>query len=78
MKIVMYGASWCGDCRRSRAFLDEQNIEYDYINIEEDPAAAEKVVALTKGFRSIPTIVMPDGKVLIEPSNEELAEALGV
>jgi len=31
---------------------------------------------INKGYQSIPTIIFPDGKVLIEPSNEELDEAI--
>ncbi|MBP7774155.1 NrdH-redoxin [Candidatus Woesebacteria bacterium] len=72
MNIQFYGAAWCGDCRRAKAYLDERGAKYDYIDIEQDPAAADMVVSLTKGFRSIPTIVFPNGKVLIEPSNVEL------
>ncbi len=76
MKIKFYGADWCPDCRRSKAFLDQQKIEYEYINIEEVPGAAEEVEKINKGYKSIPTIVFPDGKVLVEPSNEELQKAL--
>ena len=42
-KITMYGAEWCGDCRRSKKFLETNNVEYNYINVEEDLSAAEKV-----------------------------------
>lgn len=76
MNIKFYGATWCPDCHRSRAFLDEKKVHYDFINIDEDPAAADKVIEINKGYRSIPTIVFPDGKVLVEPSNEELEKAI--
>lgn len=75
-KITLYGAPWCGDCRRSRAFLDENKVEYDYIDIDKDEKAAEKVVEINRGMRSIPTIIFPDGSILVEPSNEELKEKL--
>jgi len=74
MKIQFYGATWCGDCRRAKAYLDEHGISYDYIDLESDPTAADKVVELTNGYRSIPTIVLPDGQVLIEPSNQQLEQ----
>ncbi|MBI2314449.1 NrdH-redoxin [Candidatus Daviesbacteria bacterium] len=76
MKIKFYGATWCPDCYRSKAYLDQQKIEYEYINIEEVPGAAEEVEKINKGYQLIPTIVFPDGQVLIEPSNEELQKAL--
>lgn len=75
-KIKFYGAAWCPDCTRSKAFLDEQKVEYEYINIEEVPGAAEEVEKINNGYRSIPTIIFPDGQVLVEPSNVELQKAL--
>lgn len=75
-KIKFYGATWCPDCSRSKAFLDERNVEYEYINIEEVPGAAEEVEKINNGYRSIPTIIFPDGRILVEPSNEELQKAL--
>ncbi len=76
MQIQFYGADWCGDCRRSKQFLDSKNISYDYIDIETDPDAAAEVVKINKGLRSIPTIVFPNGEVLVEPSNEELERVI--
>lgn len=76
MKIKFYGATWCPDCRRSKAFLDDQKVEYEYINIEEVPGAAEEVEKINNGYQSIPTIIFPDGQVLVEPSNEQLQKAL--
>ncbi len=75
-RLIFYGATWCPDCRRSKQFLDEKGIEYEYINIEEVPGAAEEVEKINKGYQSIPTIVFPDGQVLVEPSNAELEKAL--
>lgn len=74
--IQFYGANWCADCRRSKSYLDEHSVSYEYINIDEVKGAAEKVVAINKGLQSIPTIVFPNGKVLVEPSNAELASML--
>ena len=43
-QITMYGADWCGDCRRSTAFLKSHNVEFNYIDIELDEAASDKVI----------------------------------
>ncbi|MBI4096702.1 MAG: NrdH-redoxin [Candidatus Levybacteria bacterium] len=75
-KIRFYGATWCPDCRRSRTFLDQQKIEYGYIDLEEVPGAAEEVEKINKGYQSIPTIIFPNGQVLVEPSNVQLQKAL--
>ena len=76
MRIKFYGATWCPDCIRSKAFLDEQKVEYEYINIEKVPGAAEEVEKINNGYQSIPTIIFPDGRILVEPSNVELQKAL--
>ena len=71
--IKMYATTWCGDCRMAKRWFDAHGIPYEYINIEEDNTAAEYVVRVNRGRRSVPTIVFPDGSVLVEPSARELA-----
>ncbi|HEU5230719.1 MAG TPA: mycoredoxin [Ktedonobacteraceae bacterium] len=77
-KITMYATTWCGDCRFAKRWLDAHGIPYEYINIEEDESAAEIVLKVNKGARSVPTIVFPDGSVLVEPTARELAAKFSV
>lgn len=77
-KITVYGAHWCPDCRRSKAFLGEHQIPYHWIDVEQDPDAEHEVMRLNGGRRIIPTIVFDDGSFLVEPSNAELASKLGL
>jgi len=76
--IIVYGTTWCPDCRRSKQFLGEHRVQYTWIDIEEDAAARAAVERLNNGNRSVPTIVFPDGSKLVEPSNDELARKLGL
>ena len=76
--LVLYGAAWCPDCRRSKSFLAEQRVAYDYVDLEANPAEIATVEAYNDGKMIIPTIVFPDGSHVAEPSNEELAEKLGL
>ena len=76
--IIIYGADWCGDCRRAKKFLLDQNIPFVWVNTDEDKEAEAFVKQKNNGKRIIPTIIFPDGSFLVEPSNEELAEKLGV
>mgnify|MGYP003344308443 FL=1 len=75
-EITMYGADWCGDCRRSKRFLDENKVGYDYIDVEADVKASDKVIEINGGVRSIPVIVFPDGSHLTEPSDNDLKAKL--
>jgi glutaredoxin-like protein len=74
----MYGAVWCGDCRRSKRFLDERRIPFTWIDIDADPEAAAFVRQANKGKQVVPTIIFPDGSMLAEPSNAQLAAKLGL
>ena len=77
-EIELYGASWCPDCRRAKKFLADQRVSYVYHDIEQRPELVEVVEEKNDGKRTIPTIVFPDGSHLAEPSNEELADKLGI
>ena len=77
-ELTVYGAYWCPDCRRSKQFLGEHQIPYNWINIEEDPAAEQFVIAKNDGKRIIPTVLFADGSILVEPTNAELAAKLGL
>ena len=76
--IKLYGTDWCSDCKRSKRFLGEQRVHYEYVNIEENMEGQAFVRELQKGGLTIPTIAFEDGSVLIEPSNAELAAKLGL
>ena len=75
-KIKMYATTWCGDCRMAKRWFDSHGIPYEYINIEENEEAAEFVARVNKGMQSVPTIIFPDGSILVEPSPRELAKKL--
>jgi thioredoxin reductase (NADPH) len=76
--ITVYGAHWCPDCRRSKQFLGEHQIPYNWVDIEQDSDAERLVLEKNEGKRIIPTITFGDGSFLVEPSNAELAVKLGL
>tara|TARA_Y100000996_G_scaffold339678_1_gene276678 strand:- start:131 stop:370 length:240 start_codon:yes stop_codon:yes gene_type:complete len=77
-KIKMYGTTWCGDCHRSKDYLDSNNIEYDWTDVDEEPEYAEYIKTLNNGVQRVPTIVFEDGSVLIEPTNEDLEKKIKI
>ncbi len=76
--ITMYGAAWCPDCRRAKDFFNKHKIEYENVDVDEIPQATPFVKEVNNGKRSIPTIVFPDGEILVEPSDAQLAQKFGV
>ncbi|MCG9793463.1 FAD-dependent oxidoreductase [Flavobacterium algicola] len=76
-KIKMYGAEWCPDCRRTKSFFTQNNIEFEYINLDITPDASKLVEEYNKGKRIIPTVVINEA-VHSNPQNHELAAILGI
>ena len=68
---TMYGADWCGDCRRSKKLLDAMGVDYEYIDVEAIDSAADAARAIS-GRTNIPVVVFPDGTHFTEPSDAEL------
>jgi ferredoxin-thioredoxin reductase catalytic subunit/glutaredoxin len=75
--ITLYGASWCGHSLRVRRFFERRGIPYTYVEVEDDPDGAQRVRDWNRGYQSTPTIDI-DGRILTEPSEEELSRTLGV
>jgi len=76
--ITLYGTNWCGDCKRAKQFFGEQRVHYDFVDIEDDADAMAYVEEVNDGKQVIPVIRFEDGSLLVEPSNAELAEKLGL
>lgn len=70
--LKIYGTTWCSDCRRVKNWLQEHIIAFTDINIENDEKAVEEVLRINKGIQTVPTVVFPNGFVLIEPDIQTL------
>lgn len=77
-EIIMYGTNWCGETRRARRVFDDAKIPYQYIDIDVDMEARRFVEETNHGYRSVPTIVFPDGSIMVEPSAIDLRAKLGI
>lgn len=74
-RCIVYCRSWCGDCHRALAWLDEHGYDYDVIDIEEVPGAQERVIELA-GKVVTPTFLIGE-KCVVNFDPEQLREALG-
>jgi mycoredoxin len=75
-QIKMYGTRWCPDCARAKQVFSRCNVPFTWIDIEADEQALAYVQKVNGGYQSVPTIVFPDGSVLVEPGNAELEKKL--
>jgi mycoredoxin len=74
--LTMYTTSWCGFCARLKAGLQREGIEYAEVNIEQEDGAAEIVMNVNGGNRTVPALVFPDGTALTNPSVAEVKAQL--
>ena len=54
--VKMYTTTWCGDCKVTKRVLEQRGIAFEEINIEENDQAAEYVMSVNGGRRSVPTL----------------------
>ena len=73
--ITLYTTKWCGPCRRLKRALDEAHIRYGEVDVDEDPAAGDRVAAWTGGYRTVPTAEL-GSQMLVDPTVDELKAAL--
>jgi mycoredoxin len=71
-KITVFGTDWCGDCVRVRRYFDRNNILYTWVDIDHDPKGEEFVISTNHGMRSVPTICCDDGRIIVEPTDEDM------
>lgn len=74
--ITVYGTPYCPMVPPVRRLLDEANVAYEYVDIRQDREAAARVREITGGNESVPTLVFPDGRTLVEPSIRALQREL--
>ena len=55
-EILIYSSYNCGYCDRAKKLLEEKNISYREINIQDDPAEREAMLKKANGRRTVPQI----------------------
>ncbi|HZG02582.1 MAG TPA: glutaredoxin family protein [Streptomyces sp.] len=75
-EIEVYGTAWCPQVKDVLAHLDGTGLAYRYHDIDTDKKAAKTVYRLQRGTRRVPTLVLPDGTVLVEPTDDQLRDHL--
>jgi thioredoxin reductase (NADPH) len=76
--IRVAGAQWSARCHEVKDFLARNRIPYQWLDIEVDGEARALVDSIENDNHQLPVIFFPDGRVLINPENINLAEACGL
>lgn len=75
-ELTMYTTVWCGYCRRLKAQLDRAGIGFREVDIEYDEAAAAYVAGVNGGNQTVPTVLLPDGTALTNPTIDQITDAI--
>ncbi len=75
--VTMFTTTWCGYCSRLKTQMTREGIGFNEVNIEQDPASADFVMAVNGGNQTVPTILFPDGTAATNPSLIEVKKRLG-
>ena len=75
-QLIMYTTPWCGYCRNLKKQLARDGIEMAEVDIEQDQAAAEFVMSVNGGNQTVPTVVLPEGTTLVNPTAAQVRERL--
>jgi len=80
MRVLFYGLSTCGWCRKTKQFLDSNKVEYELIYVDHLTGDERQKVMSEVGRhnprRSFPTIVVNDTTVIIGFQEARLREVL--
>ena len=74
-ETIIFGADWCGDCRRAKRVFDAAGAGYRFIDLVADPEAAD-VARDISGRTNIPVILYRDGSHQVEPSNADMQQKI--
>ncbi|MCW4034415.1 MAG: glutaredoxin family protein [Candidatus Bathyarchaeota archaeon] len=79
-KVLLYAISTCGWCKRAKNFLNENSVQYDYLDIDtcnaEDKNKSMNDILSRGGRLAYPTIIVDDELLLTGPTPEKLREVL--
>ena len=79
-KVLLYAISTCGWCKRAKNFLNDNNVEYEYVDIDlcstDDKSSIRKDILSRGGVLAYPTVIIDDKMLLTGPSPDKLREVL--
>lgn len=67
-QFTLYSTTWCGYCHRLKSQLSREGIDFEEVDIEHDPSAADLVERVNRGLQTVPTLVFSDGSAMTNPS----------
>jgi len=76
MGCTAHVTRWCSSSRRALAWLRENDVPHEDVDIERDASAAQRVMEWNGGYQSVPTLELT--MRIVEPTSDELVQLLGL
>ena len=76
--IIVYTSTFCPHSWSVERFLKAHDVAIKLVNIDKNPQARQEVMAVNRGYASVPTLIFPDGSQLTEPSFGQIRAKLGI
>ena len=64
MMILMYTRNGCMPCKAAKRLLDQLQVPYKVFTLPDDPEAAGDFSGVLRGYRTLPVIIFPSGRVV--------------
>ncbi len=78
MDVTVYTTPTCPWCKKTKAFLDDNDVDYEELDVASDQDAAKEMIEKT-GQRGVPVTVIRDGdeeEVVVGFDEDALAAAV--
>lgn len=77
--LIVYGHNFCAQAGMLSRTLIDYDVDHEWRDIRNgDPAWQAELRALARGHLSVPTVIFPDGTVMVEPWPKQVLEKLGI
>ncbi len=76
-RLIVYGHDYCGLARMLAEALAEHRIDHEWRDVMTgEPRFRDELRQLARGYLSVPTVIFPDGAVLVEPWPDDVLKRI--
>ena len=76
--VRVIGHRWSPKSHQAKEFMARNQVPYAWLDLEKEPEAARLLAQLAIESPELPLLIFPDGEFLQAPSNQEIAEKVGL
>ena len=78
-RLIVYGHHYCGSALLLARALAEHHIDHEWRDVADgEPRFKGELRQLARGYLSVPTVVFPDGTVMVEPWPDDVLSKLSL